>query len=164
MNDEDIKILEEFIKEFKFDEINSTDKIDIIPAIENLLNKNKELEEIEQEHKKENGELRKRIAELEEENKTSKNITSQLMSDFINRNVIPVSKIKEIVDECIPRGKKIITGVEEYQPNANANSYFIKIYIKNDSTIVLPDFEKNTMYKCMETDKKYLLKELGLYD
>ncbi len=131
MNDEDIKILE-ILKETLI-----KDKF-IIPkepkkwceAIENLLNRNKELEEIEQEHKKENGELRKRIAELEEENKTSKNITSQLMSDFINRNVIPVSKIKEIVDECIPRGKNIITGVEEYQPNANANSYLAQEILK----------------------------------
>lgn len=37
--------------------------------------------------------------ELEEENKTSKNITSQLMSDFINKNVIPVSLVEEKIEE-----------------------------------------------------------------
>lgn len=113
MNDEDIKVLEVLKETLMKDKF-------IIPkepkkwceAIENLLNRNKELEEIEQEHKKENGELRK------------------LLNGAFDRGFIPVAKIKEIVDECIPRGKNIITGIEEYQTNANANSYLAQEILK----------------------------------
>lgn len=41
----------------------------------------------------------------------------------IIKNSVSKDKLKEIVDECIPRGKNIITKKEEYQTNANANSY-----------------------------------------
>ena len=37
--------------------------------------------------------------------------------------VIPIKKIKEIVDECIPKKANIITNEMEYTPNTNANSY-----------------------------------------
>ena len=36
---------------------------------------------------------------------------------------IPKDKLKEIVDECIPKKENIITRELEYTPNANANSY-----------------------------------------
>lgn len=39
--------------------------------------------------------------------------------------------------------------------------YYILIKLKED-TIVLPDFEKGTMYNGMEEEKIYTLKELGL--
>lgn len=39
---------------------------------------------------------------------------------------------------------------------------FISIAIDNDSNIQLPNFKKNTMYKGMESEKEYTLKELGL--
>lgn len=39
--------------------------------------------------------------------------------------------------------------------------YYIKILLNNDE-MSLPNFEKETMYKGMEVDKKYTLKELGL--
>lgn len=39
---------------------------------------------------------------------------------------------------------------------------FIEIYIKEDEPIVLPNFEKGTMYKGMNANRKYTLKELGL--
>ena len=38
---------------------------------------------------KSKGDIQEELKELKEENKISKNITSQLMSDFINKNVIP---------------------------------------------------------------------------
>lgn len=41
-------------------------------------------------------------------------------------------------------------------------SEFITIEIKNDSDIVMPDFEKDKYYKNMELDKTYTLEELGL--
>lgn len=36
---------------------------------------------------------------------------------------ISKDKIKDIVNDCIPKGENRITGKIEYQPNANANSY-----------------------------------------
>lgn len=139
MNDEDIKIIKGLLRHSE-----STLLDEESLAIENLLNRNKELEEIEQEHKKENGELREKVKELEEENTVlkkanniSENVTIKDITNFMNKSLedfnkeyIPVSKIKEIVDECIPRGKNIITGVEEYQPNANANSYLAQEVLK----------------------------------
>lgn len=41
------------------------------------------------------------------------------------------------------------------------NSYMY-IYIKNENSITLPYFERNTMYKGMELNKHYTLEELGL--
>ena len=38
-------------------------------------------------------------------------------------NYIHKNKLKEIVDECIPKKENIITKELEYTPNANANSY-----------------------------------------
>lgn len=43
------------------------------------------------------------------------------------------------------------------------DSFFIMIQLKNDS-ICLPYFKKDTMYKGMELNKKYTLKELGLFE
>lgn len=40
---------------------------------------------------------------------------------------------------------------------------FITIQLKNE-VIDLPYFKSNTMYKCMKLDKKYTLKELGLFE
>lgn len=48
----------------------------------------------------------------------------------IIKNSVSKDKIKEIVDECIPRGKNIITKEEEYQPNANANSYLTQTILE----------------------------------
>lgn len=39
---------------------------------------------------------------------------------------------------------------------------FIEIGISNDATITFPNFKKGTMYKGMEANKEYTLKELGL--
>lgn len=78
-----------------------------------------------------------RIKELEEENGTLKRVNNiiknidienatQKIDDYYNefmRNFIPKQKIKEIVDECIPKKANIITNEIEYTPNANANSY-----------------------------------------
>ena len=46
--------------------------------------------------------------------------------------------------------------------NRNLTEEYIIIKIVEDSTIIFPDFKKNTMYKGMEVNKKYTLEELGL--
>lgn len=45
-------------------------------------------------------------------------------------NYVLRSKIKDIVDECIPKGENIITGKEEYKPNVNANSFLTQSILK----------------------------------
>lgn len=45
-----------------------------------------------------------------------------------------------------------------------AGDYYIRINLKNDDNACLPNFKKNTMYKGMKIEKKYTLKELGLYE
>lgn len=50
----DIEILENYLKYIKQFDNNS----DFIPALENLIQRNKDLEQIEKEHKEENGRLR----------------------------------------------------------------------------------------------------------
>ena len=79
------------------------------------------------------GSYKARIIELPEENERlyeREKYLEQRRTDIINKfqneitdTTIPKSKVKEIIDECIPKGKNIITGKEEYQPNTNANSF-----------------------------------------
>ena len=64
------------------------------------------------------------------------------------RGIIVPFKDKVI---CIRKSKNLIEILE-----------YIAIELKGDSSICLPYFEPNTMYKGMKLDKKYTLKELGL--
>lgn len=66
--EEDIKIVEELINAAK--EYNQFEGNKYHKAIEELLKAYKELKEIEESHRKENGELREKVKQLEEENKT----------------------------------------------------------------------------------------------
>ena len=77
-------------------------------AIEELLKAYKELKEIEESHRKENGELREKVKQLEEENKTL-NERNQYLVKYraklekelyeSNENYIPVSLVKEKIEE-----------------------------------------------------------------
>lgn len=55
----------------------------------------------------------------------SDNIESfqKYFSEEFNKRFISIDKLKEIVDECIPKKENIITRELEYTPNTNANSY-----------------------------------------
>ena len=46
----------------------------------------------------------------------------------------------------------------------NYNQQYLHIHLKTYEFIRLPNFEKNTMYKGMELNKEYTLKELGLFE
>lgn len=52
--------------------------------------------------------------------------------------------------------------IQKYKSIMYEDSDYINIYIEGSHSITLPYFESNTMYKNMETDKKYTLEELGL--
>ena len=65
--------------------------------------KNKELEGLEEEHKKENGELRERINELEEELKRQIE-TREITEKFVEEKFICKSEIKEKIEELKKEG------------------------------------------------------------
>ena len=91
--------------------------VDCIYAMENLINDYTRQKQINEEHQKTNGELRERVKEVIKE---KQELTSALLDS------IPIQKIKEIVDECIPKKENIITREIEYTPNVNANSYLVQ--------------------------------------
>lgn len=93
--EEDIKIVKELLQGAKDNGMYDNNKY--FCSIENLI---------------------KRYRELEEERNHYKGCFIVSMENSIQK-----SKIKEIIDECIPKGKNIMTGEEEYQPNTNANSF-----------------------------------------
>lgn len=77
---------------------------DFIEAIENLIQRNKDLEEIEREHKEENGRLREKNINLKEKiirqqeqlNIANKKILAQRgQLKVVNNSYIPISKLKE---------------------------------------------------------------------
>lgn len=52
------------------------------------------------------------------------------LADSYQANCISKDKLKEIVDEHIPKQPNIITGEIEYTPNANANSFLVQDILK----------------------------------
>lgn len=73
--------------------------------------------------------LQKENEELKEENQRLKakidvvNWQEKTAYQCLKEKYIPKQKIKEIVDECIPKEENIITEKIEYRPNTNANSF-----------------------------------------
>ena len=91
--------------------------------------------------------LKKQLKQLKEENKKEKNkpILDDEEKEYLNAVIRPFKdKVKYIRKRGTSRGE------------------YIEIGILNDSAIILPYFEKGTMYKGMEAGKQYTLKELGL--
>ena len=104
--EEDIKRIAKLITT-KFNNDYSIDNVDK-EAIEELLKAYKELKEIEESHRKENGKLREKVKQLEEENKTL-NERNQYLVKYraklekelyeSNENYIPVSLVEETIGE-----------------------------------------------------------------
>lgn len=80
----------------KFNNDYSIDNVDK-EAIEELLKAYKELKEIEESHRKENGKLRERVKELEEWNEYYRK--EMLSKEYIKLNYIPKSKVEEKIGE-----------------------------------------------------------------
>lgn len=70
------------------------------------------------------------------------------------------SKEKEYLSNVIKPFKNKVESIKKYDCAINIES--IVILIKNSIPIYLPNFEKDTMYRNMETYKSYTLEELGL--
>lgn len=101
----DIEILEEFLEDYIHDGL--AIQYRVMEAIENLIQRNKDLEQIEKEHKEENGKLRKENINLKEKiirqqeqlNIANKKILAQKgQLKVVNNSYIPKSKIKELLE------------------------------------------------------------------
>lgn len=66
---------------------------------------------------------------------------------------------KEYLNNVIKPFREKVTSI---QKDGNRLREYIKICIKHDANIGLPDFETDTMYKGMKIYKQYTLSELGL--
>ena len=72
-------------------------------------------------------------------------------------------KEKEYLSAVIKPFRKRIKYITKHRSNITLpNNAFILIFLKDVETISLPLFKSETMYKGMEPNKKYTLKELGL--
>lgn len=91
--EEDIKTLEKYLEY----EINSL-ALPERQALENLIEAYKELKEIEENHRKENGKLRKKVKELEEENQQLEAIKDEAIRRY-NLESIPTSLVEEKIEE-----------------------------------------------------------------
>ena len=111
--EEDLKDLEKYISFSKKSENFSHDTEwkwhkELGEKIKHLIKAYKELKEIEESHRKENGELREKVKQLEEENKTL-NERNQYLVKYraklekelyeSNENYIPVSLVEEKIEE-----------------------------------------------------------------
>ena len=101
--EEDIKNLSEII-ELCEEEINNNDEnvsaiLDLtdLKSLRNLIKEYKNLKEIEESHRKENGKLRERVKELEEWNEYYRK--EMLSKEYIRLNYIPKSKVEEKIEE-----------------------------------------------------------------
>ena len=68
---------------------------------------------------------------------------------------------KEYLEAVLKPFKDKVDCIEKSEFN---NLEYINIDIKRDASIVLPNFPRDTMYNGMEINKKYTLKELGLFE
>ena len=108
----------------KFNNDYSIDNVDK-EAIEELLKAYKELKEIEESHRKENGKLRERVKELEEWNEYYRK--EMLSKEYIKLNYIPKSKVEEKIVEL---NKQLEEDLQD-EIKVNSNRFIIICQCKN---------------------------------
>lgn len=91
--------------------------------------------------------LKKQLKQLKEENKKEKN--KPILDD----------EEKEYLSVVIRPFKDKVKYIAKY---GDSRLEFISIKLVGDSAMLFPYFKKGTMYKGMELEKQYTLKELGL--
>lgn len=69
---------------------------------------------------------------------------------------------KRYLASVIKPFKNKIETIEKTIKIGDSSLCYLKMLLKNNDMANLPNFKKNSMYKGMETNKKYTLKELGL--
>ena len=124
--EEDIKNLSEII-ELCEEEINNNDEnvsaiLDLtdLKSLRNLIKEYKNLKEIEENHRKENGELREQVKELEED------LTSVYLKGIYDERDKWIALVKEKIEEL----KKLITEAQKELGSAS-KEYTIYVYQKD---------------------------------
>lgn len=111
-----------------------------------------------------------------QENTKGKTFYKKMPNDFTgtmkikNGFIIEMENKKEILDEAekeylsavIKPFKKRIVYIMLRELIIGSGRIFVHVELNNKDLIVLPNFKQGTMYKNMEIDRKYTLKELGL--
>lgn len=69
---------------------------------------------------------------------------------------------KRYLASVIKPFKNKIETIEKTIKSGDSSLCYLIMLLKNDDMANLPNFKKNSMYKGMEVNKKYSLKELGL--
>ena len=98
-----------------------------------------------------------------DKNKNISNLDTKLAVSYdVNTSILNKREKKYLKTVIKPFRDKVkyIVKIDWY--NSGEKKEFIAIQIENDSTINLPFFKKNEMYKNMEVGRKYTLKELEL--
>ena len=150
MNEEEIELINGFFNKgwcCDLDEV-----YNVVMKLQDLYNKeiqrNKDLEQIEEEHKKENGRLRKENINLKEKiirqqeqlNIANKKILAQKgQLKVVNNSYIPISKLKEKIEELNKEEKKALKGTK------GQDRYSIKLeymYKRNALQELLEESEK----------------------
>jgi hypothetical protein len=117
-------------------------------------------------------ELQSKIDKLENINKKlySKTISNRDKIVHLKREIMSLKEEnKQILDNAEKRYlENVIRPFRDRVISVIKNNDFgedyIKIDLNNGDTASLPNFVKNTMYKGMRSEKKYTLKELGLFE
>lgn len=128
----DIEILEQYIKELnknkkKHELAYSTGFgkywSDFGKAIENLIQRNKDLEQIEKEHKEENGRLREELSQYKRIDKLVSNITPEEVDTAIKRASEQFIEVSKVEKELIQLNKDEKT---ELKGMKGQDRYFVK--------------------------------------
>lgn len=137
----DIEILENYVKELNENKKNHKSAYnagfgkywsDFGIAIENLIKRNKDLEQIEKEHKEENGRLRDKIKELEGIYNTAYNIGKSYI------NIKWKSKIKEKIEELNKEEKEAQESIsnEEREEYSDASIGYLLMNIETRRNVL----------------------------
>jgi len=132
---EDIKILKDKECMWKYPEVR------ILEAQENVLNRLQDLEQIEAEHKKINGELQEKIKKLEDINRAYRN---QLNSAF-DRGFIHKSKIREKLEELDKEEQEAQDSIseEEREEYSDASIGYLLMDIEARRSVLQDLLEEN---------------------
>lgn len=110
-----------------------------------------------------NGSFCKAIHRIRNENKcsdrTCENCVEWLKQEYKEPILDRVEK--QYLANIIRPFRDKVDGIIKFECNTKEKEY-IKITLENESGIDLPFFAKGSMYKGMETNREYRLKELGL--
>lgn len=107
----------------------------------------------------------KRIEKIKFLNETSATQAMNAVGNWLEEEYVPdilTEKEKAYLSAVIKPFRKDIEYIEKFKSNYVGKEYIYIVMKKDDDYCKLPRFFKGTMYKGMEANREYTLKELGL--